>query len=78
MGLVQYTESELSRIPKDEYGMQDLVNRNILEIVKAFSKLGFPVTSLKTLPISPSVLKICMKESARSSMKLNAIIGGNE
>lgn len=35
MGLVQYAESELTRIPKDEDGMQDLANRNILEIVKS-------------------------------------------
>ena len=40
MSLVEYTESELTRIPKDEDGMQDLVNRNILEIVKAFSEQG--------------------------------------
>lgn len=40
MDLVQYAESELARIPKDEDGMQDLVNRNILEIVKVFSEQG--------------------------------------
>ena len=40
MSFVEYTESELTRIPKDEDGMQDLVNRNILEIVKAFSEQG--------------------------------------
>ena len=38
MNLVKYTESELARIPKDEDGMQDLVNRNIIEIVKVFSE----------------------------------------
>ena len=40
MSLVEYAESELTRIPKDEDGMQDLVNRNILEIVEAFSEQG--------------------------------------
>ena len=40
MSLVEYAESELTRIPKDEDGMQDLVNRYILEIVKAFSEQG--------------------------------------
>ena len=40
MSFVEYTESELTRIPKDEDGMQDLVNRNILEIIKAFSEQG--------------------------------------
>lgn len=40
MSLVEYTESELARIPKDEDGMQDLVNRDILEIIKAFSEQG--------------------------------------
>lgn len=40
MSLVEYTENELARIPKDEDGMQDLINRNILEIVKAFSEQG--------------------------------------
>lgn len=40
MSLVQYAESELVRIPKDEDGMQDLVNRNILEIIKLFSEQG--------------------------------------
>ena len=40
MDLVQYAESELARIPEDEDGMQDSVNRNILEIVKVFSEQG--------------------------------------
>ena len=64
MNLVEYTENELARIPKDEDGMQDLVNRNILEIVKAFSEqghsgfsAGYVLSKLERLlrfkPISP-------------------------
>lgn len=64
MGLVQYAESELTRIPKDEDGMQDLANRNILEIVKVFSEQGHSRSStgyvlstverlLRFKPISP-------------------------
>ena len=40
MNLIQYAESELARIPKDEDGMQDLLNHDILEIVKTFSEQG--------------------------------------
>lgn len=40
MDLVQYAKSELSRIEKDEDGMQDLANAEILEIVTVFEKQG--------------------------------------
>ena len=40
MDSIRYAKSELARISKDEDGMQDLVNRNILEIVKVFSEQG--------------------------------------
>lgn len=50
MSLVEYTESELARIPKDEDGMQDLVNRDILEIVKAFSEQGHSGFSARSTP----------------------------
>ena len=40
MGLLKYAEYELSRIPKDEDGMQDVMNADILAIVKMFSEQG--------------------------------------
>lgn len=64
MNLIDYAEDELARILKDEDGMQELVNRNILEIVKAFSEqrhsgfsAGYVLSKLERLlrfkPISP-------------------------
>lgn len=64
MNLIQYAESELARIPKDEDGMQDLVNHDILEIVKMFAEQGhiglpsnYVISKLERLlrfkPISP-------------------------
>ena len=38
MGLMNYAESELARITHDEDGMQDLMNKNILEIIKTFGE----------------------------------------
>ena len=40
MGLVEYAKSELERIGKDEDGMQEVMNRDILEIVEKFSEQG--------------------------------------
>lgn len=40
MSLYNYAKSELDRIPKDKEGMQELVNQQILEIVKCFSEQG--------------------------------------
>lgn len=40
MSLVEYAKSELDRIPKDEDGMQDRINKDILEIVEKFSNQG--------------------------------------
>ena len=37
MSLVEYAKSELSRIKRDEDGMQDLINKDILSIVEMFS-----------------------------------------
>lgn len=40
MELVEYAKSELERIGKDEDGMQEVMNRDILEIVEKFSNQG--------------------------------------
>ncbi len=38
--LVKWAEKELERIEKDGDGMQEMINKNILEIVKVFSDQG--------------------------------------
>ncbi len=64
MNLIKYAEMELARIPQDEDGMQALINRDILDIVKKFSEQGhsgfsdsYALTMLERLlrfkPISP-------------------------
>ena len=40
MSLVEYAKSELAKIGKDEDGLQDMINRDILEIVEKFSNQG--------------------------------------
>jgi len=40
MSMIEYAKSELERIGKDEEGMQDMMNRNILEIIEKFSNQG--------------------------------------
>lgn len=40
VGLIEYAKSELGRIPKDEDGMQDLMNKDILEVIRIFSEQG--------------------------------------
>lgn len=40
MNLIDYAESELERIPKDKYGTQEIINQNILDLVKLFSSQG--------------------------------------
>lgn len=40
MNLIDYAESELERIPKDKDGMQEIINQNILDLVKLFSSQG--------------------------------------
>lgn len=40
MGLVEYAKSELARIGRDEDGMQDMINKDILSIVEVFSEQG--------------------------------------
>lgn len=40
MSLLEYAKRELDRIPKDEDGLQDMINNNILSIIEAFSKQG--------------------------------------
>ena len=40
MGLLDYAKSELDRIHKDEDGMQEQINNDILEIVKVFEDQG--------------------------------------
>lgn len=39
MNLIEYAESELGRISKDKDGIQEIINQNILELVKLFSSL---------------------------------------
>lgn len=40
MSLLEYAKSELDRIPKDEDGIQDLMNKDIISIVRMFSEQG--------------------------------------
>ena len=40
MNVVEYAKSELARISRDEDGMQDMMNRNILNIIEMFIKQG--------------------------------------
>lgn len=40
MDLVEYAKSELARIGRDEDGMQDMINKDILSIVEMFSEQG--------------------------------------
>lgn len=40
MRLIDYAESELERIPKDKEGTQEIINQNILDLVKLFSSQG--------------------------------------
>lgn len=40
MSLTKYAEEELARIPHDKDGLQALMDKNILEIVKIFSEQG--------------------------------------
>ena len=40
MSLLTYAEAELNRIPKDEDGIQSLINEDILNIIKIFSEQG--------------------------------------
>lgn len=40
MNLVEYAKSELNRIGRDEDGMQDMMNRDIISIVEMFSEQG--------------------------------------
>jgi hypothetical protein len=38
--LVEYAKSELERFPKDKDGMQNLMSRNILDLIKVFASQG--------------------------------------
>lgn len=40
MGLVEYAKRELDRIPKDKDGIQEMINKDIIEIIEALSKQG--------------------------------------
>lgn len=40
MSLIEYAKAELERIPKDEYGLQEMVNNDILEIIEKFGNQG--------------------------------------
>lgn len=40
MSLLTYAEAELNKIPKDEDGIQSLINEDILNIIKIFSEQG--------------------------------------
>ena len=37
---IEYAKSELDRIQKDEYGMQEMINNDILEILEKFADQG--------------------------------------
>lgn len=64
MSLIDYAKRELERIQKDDDGMQDMINKDILEIVGKFSKqehsgfsANYAITMLERLlrfkPIQP-------------------------
>lgn len=40
MSMIEYAKRELERIGKDEDGLQEFMNRNILEIIEKFSEQG--------------------------------------
>lgn len=40
MNLIEYAESELGHILRDKDGMQEIINQNILDLVKLFSSQG--------------------------------------
>lgn len=40
MSLLEHAKRELDMIPKDEEGMQDMMNKDILDIIKKFSEQG--------------------------------------
>lgn len=40
MSLIEYAKSELARITRDEDGMQDLMDKGILEIIEKFAAQG--------------------------------------
>lgn len=40
MGLIEYAKSELDRLGKDKDGMQEMMNRDILEIIEKFGEQG--------------------------------------
>jgi hypothetical protein len=63
-GLLNFAERELARIPKDDEGMQELMNKHILDMVKVFCEEGHSGFSanyainilnrlLRRLPLSP-------------------------
>lgn len=45
MSLVDWAKRELDRIPKDEDGMQEQANQNIMELLEVFAKQGHSGTS---------------------------------
>jgi hypothetical protein len=62
--IIEYAKSELDRIPKDEDGMQEMMNNDILEILEKFADQGhsgfsasYAISVLERLmrwkPISP-------------------------
>ncbi len=40
MDLIEYAKSELDRLGKDKDGMQEMMNRDILEIIEKFGEQG--------------------------------------
>ena len=63
-GLMLFAEQELARIPKDDDGMQEIINKHILDMVKVFSDEGHSGSTasytihilerlLRYLPLSP-------------------------
>lgn len=40
MSIIEYAKNELARIDHDDYGLQDLMDDNIIELLKVFSDQG--------------------------------------
>lgn len=45
MGSVKYAQDKLNRINKDKDGLQDAINKDILDIIKIFSEQGHSGTT---------------------------------
>ena len=79
---IEYAKSELDRIPKDEYGMQEMINNDILEIIEKFADQGhsgfsaiYAISVLERLmrwkPISPLTVEEYEWSTTTGSTKQN-------